>query len=227
MTFPKFVAMTALDADRSRCRHFFLTGFPRCANNFAAAHHREPASTPVHIGRQYVAYSTAEDPMPARKSQKVSAPQKPNLGRHQSACRICTHAQHHEIEREFISWKSAAQIAIEYELRDRSTVYRHAHAFDLYSKRARNIRAALERIIEKVDDVEVNAGAVVQAIATYARMNSRGQLVEQNAISFHDLFDRMNRAELEAYARDGVLPEWFTRAMGATTPHGPEGDGNG
>lgn len=47
-------------------------------------------------------------------------------------------------------------------------------------KRRRNIRAALERIIEKAGEVEVNAAAVVSAIGTYARINSRGEFIERS-----------------------------------------------
>jgi hypothetical protein len=42
-------------------------------------------------------------------------------------------------------------------LSDRGTVYRHAQAFGLFEKRQRNIRAALEHIIEQSSEVEVSA----------------------------------------------------------------------
>jgi hypothetical protein len=32
----------------------------------------------------------------------------------------------------------------------------------------------------------------------------------------NDLFDRMTTKELDAYAQDGSLPEWFTAAVSAT-----------
>jgi hypothetical protein len=152
----------------------------------------------------------------------------PSLGRHARGCRICGHPQRQEIEGAFVSWESPAKIARDYKLRDRTTIYRHAHALDLFPKRARNVRAALERIIEKADDVQVNAGAVVQAIATYARMNAQGQFVERNeGINLNQLFDRMSADELERYARDGTLPQWFTELAGATRRQGPDGGKNG
>jgi len=55
-------------------------------------------------------------------------------------------------------------IANEYGLSDRASVYRHAHAFSLFEKRSRNVRAALERIIEKAGEVEVTSSAVVSAV---------------------------------------------------------------
>ena len=87
-----------------------------------------------------------------------------NLGRHKRNCTICAHAQCEEIERDFINWKSPTAIAAEYGIADRTTVYRHAHALDLFAKRGRNVRAALEKIIERVGEVAVTTAAVVAAI---------------------------------------------------------------
>lgn len=42
-------------------------------------------------------------------------------------------------------------------------VYRHAHAFGLFTKRDRNIRAALTRIMEQAGEVEVSAASIVDA----------------------------------------------------------------
>jgi len=74
---------------------------------------------------------------------------------------ICSHVQREEIEFAFIGWRSPATIAMEFGLADRASVYRHAHALGLFPKRQRNIRAALGRIIERADSVDVTASAVV------------------------------------------------------------------
>ena len=146
-----------------------------------------------------------------RKETKVV-----NLGRHAAACKVCSHPQREEIERDFIDWESPASIAKRYGLRDRSSVYRHAHALGLFSKRARNVRAALEKIIEKAGEVEVSATAVVSAVSAYARINTAGQWVERSErIDLNELFNRMSSLELEEYARDGKLPDWFTSITGA------------
>jgi hypothetical protein len=157
------------------------------------------------------------------EKKKKHSPKVPNLGRHESGCRVCAHPQRQEIENDFISWKSPTKIAKEYKLRDRSTVYRHAHALKLFSKRSYNVRGALERIIERTDDVAVTAAAVVAAITTYAKINAQGRLIERNEmVSVNDLFDRMNSDELEAYARDGELPDWFQVATGRQGSEGGE-----
>jgi hypothetical protein len=62
----------------------------------------------------------------------------------------------------------------EYGLSDRASIYRHAHARGLFEKRQRNVRAALERIIEKAGEVDVTAAAVVSAVQVYSRINAAG-----------------------------------------------------
>jgi len=145
-------------------------------------------------------------------------------GRHESQCRICAHPKRDEIEEAFITWSSLAQIAKKYSV-SRDGVYRHAHVFGLTGQRRRNIRAALERIIEKAGEVEVNAAAVVSAASAYARINSRGEWVERTeTVNLNAIFERMSLAELEAYAKDGVLPSWFTEAVGATASDSQEAE---
>jgi len=140
-----------------------------------------------------------------------------SLGRHKRSCSVCRHEQRAEIESAFIGWRSPATIAEEYGLADRSSVYRHAHALGLFEKRRRNIRAALERIIEKAGEVDVTAAAVVSAVQAYAKINSTGEWIDRTeTVSLNDLFDRMSTRELEAYAQTGALPGWFEGTAGAT-----------
>jgi hypothetical protein len=91
-------------------------------------------------------------------------------GWHEHQCRVCAHAHRADIEEEFVNWVSSARIAKQYGV-SRDAIYRHAHVFGLMGQRRRNIRAALERIIEKAGEVDVNAAAVVSAASAYARIN--------------------------------------------------------
>jgi hypothetical protein len=152
-----------------------------------------------------------------KRRKAFSGGEKPvNLGRHAAECKICAHDSCAEIEREFVNWGGANQIAKSYGI-SRDGVYRHAHALDLFRKRQRNIRAALEKIIEKAGEVDVNAAAVVSAVAAYAKINGRGEWIERaETLNLNDLFERMTAPELEAYAADGVLPSWFESTVGAT-----------
>jgi len=148
-------------------------------------------------------------------------------GRHEYKCRICGHARRSDIEEAFVNWVSTARIAKQYSV-SRDAVYRHARVFGLMGQRRRNIRAALERMIEKAADVEVNAAALVSAVSAYARINSRGEWVERNeTLNLNALFERMSQEEMEAYAKDGTQPSWFTETLGATASDSQEAEIDG
>jgi hypothetical protein len=140
-----------------------------------------------------------------------------SVERHKRTCTVCGHDKCAEIEADFVNWKSPALIADEYGLADRASIYRHAHALGLIAKRRQNIRAALERIIEKAGEVEVTSSAVVAAVQAYAKINAQGQWIDRSEhINLNELFERMSRDELEAYAKEGTLPDWFAETVGAT-----------
>ena len=85
-----------------------------------------------------------------------------------------------KIQRDFIEWQSPLRIAGEHGIVSPPAIYRHAHAFGLFAKRDRNIRAALARFIEKAGEVEPTAPAIVAAIQAYAKINAQGQWVERS-----------------------------------------------
>ena len=147
--------------------------------------------------------------------------------KHSATCTICNHSDRDEIEREWIAWGNTSQLAKKFHV-SRDSVYRHSHAFSLFEKRRRNLRAALERIVEKADSVQVNASAVVAAAQALAKINSAGQWIDRTEqVNLNSLFDKMSAAELESYARDGSLPEWFPVSLSATDADGHEDEKNG
>jgi hypothetical protein len=76
----------------------------------------------------------------------------------------------------------------------------------------------LERIIERSEGVEVTAAAVVSAVQALSKINAAGQWVDRvEGVNLNELFERMSREELEEYAKDGKLPEWFSSLVGATS----------
>jgi len=63
---------------------------------------------------------------------------------------------------------------------------------------------------------EVTPSAVVAAVEAYAKIYAQGQWIERSEhLNLNELFDRMSKDELEAYARDGKLPVWFTETVGS------------
>jgi hypothetical protein len=151
-----------------------------------------------------------------------SAATRPNLGRHASNCKMCRHPERQQIEQAFIDWRSPAKIAQEFRI-DRSSIYRHARALNLYRPRGRNLRAALEYFIEQASEIRPNASAVVAAMQAYAKINARGEWVERDERTYlHDLFDRMSPEQNDAYAKDGTLPTWFRDEIAAAGGRVPE-----
>jgi hypothetical protein len=110
------------------------------------------------VGGKPAAKLTGQQSQPPA-SQSTSAV---SLGRHAHQCTICSHPNLDEIEQAFVNWASPSELAREYSV-SRDAIYRHARALSLIDVRRRNIRAALERIIERAGEVEVNATAVVSA----------------------------------------------------------------
>ncbi len=155
------------------------------------------------------------------KKQLSKAGENPvSRGRHEHQCRICSHPKRDEIEHAFVGWVSPARIAEEFGI-SRDGVYRHAHVFGLLDKRRRNVRTALERIIERAGEVDATATAVVAAIQAYSKINAAGQWVDRSEhVNLNELFDRMTREEMERYAKEGTLPDWFEDAVGATDTDG-------
>jgi hypothetical protein len=153
----------------------------------------------------------------------VPEPKTVDRSKHESGgCRICAHEDREAIEREFVNWGNSTRIAKDYGL-SRDSIYRHAHALNLFARRAANIKRALDRIIERGEDVEVNASAVVAAIQAYAKINAAGKWVERvEQVTLNDLFDRMNDTELEEYAKTARLPSWFPKDPLATAGDGDE-----
>ncbi len=101
-----------------------------------------------------------------------------NLGRHQRLCKICRHPDRHWIEDDFLRWRSPTEIASQYKISDPVSIYCHAHATGLFALRKRNLRSALELIIEQAEEIPISPGALVRAIHVYARIDDDGLWVE-------------------------------------------------
>ena len=156
---------------------------------------------------------------PAKSGAEEIKPRSTSLGRHRERCSVCAHPDREGIERDFLAWNSAQTIAIDYDLADKKPVLRHASAFGLFEKRRLNIRAALECVIEQVNDIQVTSSAVVRAVRMYGKLNALGEWKENRQPAIRKcLLDRMTREELLLYAQDKTLPDWFAEALNALDP---------
>jgi hypothetical protein len=122
--------------------------------------------------------TTKRQPSPATPDLPPITPTSLARARHQRICTICHHEDRYWIEQDFLHWVSPPEIARHYELPDRFTVYRHAHALGLFALRKRKLRSALEFVIESADGVQPTAAGLVCAIRAYARITDDGEWID-------------------------------------------------
>ncbi|HXT72861.1 MAG TPA: hypothetical protein VN785_03325 [Candidatus Angelobacter sp.] len=113
-----------------------------------------------------------------RSCASQHASSSPRLSHHQRKCIICRHPERETIEEMFVHWHSASRIHRRFMLPDRSTIYDHAHATGLFAKRRRNMRYALEHMIERADECDISSHGIVAAIKAYASLTTSGEWVE-------------------------------------------------
>ena len=122
-----------------------------------------------------MAKGTATQPTARRARTKPSRSAQTHLSRHQRKCR---HPERETIEGMFLHWQSSSTIHLRFMLPDRSTIYDHAHATGLFAKRRRNLRFALENIIERADECKISAHGIVAAIKACASITASGEWIE-------------------------------------------------
>ena len=115
----------------------------------------------------------SHSPVSASRRTRVAS-----LALHQRKCIICHHPDREEIEEMFLHWFSPATIYRRFLLKDRYSIYRHAHATGLYQRRRRNLRCALENIIERSDECPISSNGIVRAIKAYASLTDAGEWIE-------------------------------------------------
>ena len=127
------------------------------------------------------------DPIRASKPDRKTKPKRyrraqfsevTDLVSHRRRCKVCKHPQCDFIELDFVDWRSPAAIAKRYGIRDRASIYRHAHAIGLYSLRRQNLAMALDNLIERADEVKVTSSAIVRAIRARTRITDDGCWVD-------------------------------------------------
>jgi hypothetical protein len=122
------------------------------------------------------------EPKPKRRSRKraraARAGESSNLTAHESRCSVCRHEDRAGIEEEFLHWHSPRLTAYDYGVTERA-IYRHAHAFNLFAARDRNLRFALGRVIDRVDRIPVmTPDSIIRAVHAFAHINNDGQWIE-------------------------------------------------
>jgi hypothetical protein len=101
-----------------------------------------------------------------------------DLSHHQRCCGVCKQPQRFFIQLDFVDWRRPAAIARRYGIRNRPSIYGHAHATGLFAYRRRNIAMALDNIIERADEVKVTGSAVIRAVRARTRITDEGEWVD-------------------------------------------------
>jgi hypothetical protein len=101
-----------------------------------------------------------------------------DLSQHQRCCTICRHPDREAIEEAFLQWRSPHHLAREFKLSCRTTIYRHANALGLFAKRRRNLRAALENVIEESETIHPTGTELIAAVRAMTCLKDSGDWVE-------------------------------------------------
>jgi hypothetical protein len=127
-----------------------------------------------------------EKNMPA-KSRRQSNRRRPaaapsesqvDLNRHARKCAICHHPDRDAIEEAFIDWVQPYRIHEWYDVGEYQAIYRHAHATGLFERRRRNVRVALERLIEGAEGVQATPDSIIRAVHALSRVDDKGRWIE-------------------------------------------------
>jgi hypothetical protein len=117
---------------------------------------------------------------PYRPTTPSGPTNSPDLAHHRLKCRVCRHPERHQIEQDFLRWRSPEKLAADYGIADHSSIYRHVHATGLYARRRLSVRRALERIMERADEYDVPSFDVVRAVAAYSHQDDLGRWIQSN-----------------------------------------------
>jgi hypothetical protein len=126
-------------------------------------------------------------PVNSRRIRRVDDDDPVNISRHRRLCVICNHDDRYAIDQAFLEWRRPIDIKQEFRLPDRRCVSRHARATGLFEKRARNLRAGLEKVIEESTIRPPSADSIIRAVRVYGCLDANGRWVEppRNLIITH------------------------------------------
>jgi hypothetical protein len=103
----------------------------------------------------------------------------PDFYRHARRCAVCNHPERDAIEADFVRWLSPEKIAAEYQIADRASIYRHAHATGLFRSRKRELPRVLESILECVGNASLDSmDTITRAARVYAHLDDDGKWFE-------------------------------------------------
>lgn len=118
--------------------------------------------------------------MPAKNHRKrrPATQAQADFARHARKCTICHHPDRDAIEEAFIDWTDSYYLYKNFDLGSKHAVYCHAHATGLFDARRRNVRIALESLIEGAGNVRATPDSVIRAVHALSRVDDKGRWIE-------------------------------------------------
>jgi hypothetical protein len=105
------------------------------------------------------------------------------LERHARKCSICRHPERQQIDESFLHWRSPQTIMHCFGIKTETTIYHHAHAFNLFALRNRNLQSALCNIIEDIDTRDFTGREILDAVRALAHLTADGRWIHHTSKS--------------------------------------------
>jgi hypothetical protein len=105
------------------------------------------------------------------------------IERHSRKCSICRHPERQSIDEAFLHWRSPHTIMHCFGILSETTIYRHAHAFDFFALRNRNLQSALGNVIEEIDKRVFTGTEMLNAVRALAQLNEDGRWISPTSKS--------------------------------------------
>lgn len=128
------------------------------------------------------------------------------LKRHSRKCYVCHHPDRDAIEGAFVMWRRPKSIAETFHLRGDS-LYRHAVAFDLYTRRRNNLRSVLENVLERGVETDITGETLLGAVRAYACLDESNRWIEPTTNVMFSTNRSPEAPKLTANVIVGSLPE--------------------
>jgi hypothetical protein len=158
---------------------------PAVAHSFSQPDSPFPVPTDLEYSRDKAIAALSAFGRSVSLSQSGPPRLAPDSMRHSLRCVICAHPDRDAIEGDFVRWRSPIKIAEDYQIADRSSIYRPAHATGPFGRRKQEVARVMEQYLELVDHCAPEQfDTVTKAVRVYAHLGEDGRWFEPPRIHF-------------------------------------------
>lgn len=140
------------------------------------------------------------------------------IERHARKCSICHHPELQSIDEAFLHWRSPLTIMHCFGILSETTIYRHAHAFNFFALRNRNLPSALGNVIEDIDKRVFTGTEMINAVRALAHFNEDGRWISPTSKS--EIVYSMQRPHAVQAALPAAQPALPARRQAEPIPIG-------